>query len=68
MQQGDSGLANIHLSDPAERHVDGHADEEEEDDDDEVRHLWCQGDCGDLRVFNPFIGETLRLLGFLTGC
>ena len=28
--------------------------------------LWCQGDCGDLRVFNPLIVETLQLLlGFL---
>lgn len=35
MQQGDSALINIHLSDPPERHVDGNADEEEQEDDDE---------------------------------
>lgn len=28
--------------------------------------LWCQGDCG--APFNPLKGETLRLLGYLTGC
>lgn len=28
MQQGDSALTDIHLSDPSERHVDGNADED----------------------------------------
>lgn len=28
MQQGDSALTDIHLSDPSERHVDGNANED----------------------------------------
>lgn len=64
IQQGDSALPNIHLSDPSEQHVDGNADE----DDEKVwtpmvsrRLLWPRS------VQSPYRRHTvLRLLGSLT--